>query len=368
MKIGMTQISNKKWLVLYCISTLIVLTIISSIVILVDPFFHYHKPIKELYYRLDNERFMNDGITKHFSYNAIITGTSMTENFKTSEFNSLFQVDSIKVPYSGATFKEINDNLEVAFEHNGNLKCIVRGLDIDHFFDESDCLRTDLGTYPDYLYNDNLLDDVYYIYNKDIIFERCLPALLAFAKGEEGGITSFDEYENWMGNYTFGKEDVLKGISKFSEPAETIVLTEEEREVILENVEKNVVSLAKEHPETEFLYFIPPYSIVWWGIQYEKGGINRIVEAEEVVISAILQCDNIKLYSWNDQFDLTTNLNNYKDTTHYGEWINSYILTSIRNNTGRLTEDNYIQYLQREKEFYSSFDYKNLLIEENKTS
>ncbi len=356
--------SNKKWFVLYCVSTFLVLIAISLVVIFVDPFFHYHKPVNSFYYKLDNERFMNDGITKHFSYNAIITGTSMTENFKTSEFDSLFQVDSIKVPYSGATFKEINDNLEVAFEYSDNLECIVRGLDIEHFFDESDYMRTDLGTYPDYLYNANLLDDVYYIYNKDIIFERCFPMLISYVKGEKGGITSFDEYENWMGNYSFGDNAVLNGISLFSEPTDIRMLTQEEKEIIIENIEKNVVALAEEHPETEFLYFIPPYSIVWWGKQYESGSINRIIEAEEIAISTILQCDNIKLYSWNDQFELTTDLGNYKDPTHYGEWINSYILTSMKNNVGWITQENYMQYLQREKNYYSEFDYNSLLIED----
>lgn len=46
----------------------------------IDPYMHFHKPDTARYfYSLDNQRSQNDGITKHFDYDALITGTSMTE-------------------------------------------------------------------------------------------------------------------------------------------------------------------------------------------------------------------------------------------------------------------------------------------------
>lgn len=130
----------------------------------IDPYMHYHKPDTEGYfYSLNNQRSQNDGITKHFEYDALITGTSMTENFKTSEMDALFACNSIKVPYSGGSYKEINDNLKVAVENNPNLKMVVRGLDMGRFLDDKDVMRYDLGTYPTYLYDSNPLNDVQYI-------------------------------------------------------------------------------------------------------------------------------------------------------------------------------------------------------------
>ena len=68
----------------------------------VDPIMHYRKPNTDGYfYVLNNQRSQNDGISKHFDYDALITGTSMTENFKTSEMNDIFDCTSIKVSYSG---------------------------------------------------------------------------------------------------------------------------------------------------------------------------------------------------------------------------------------------------------------------------
>ena len=39
-----------------------------------DPYFHYHGPFSSFSYRLYEERYINDGISRHFNYDAIITG------------------------------------------------------------------------------------------------------------------------------------------------------------------------------------------------------------------------------------------------------------------------------------------------------
>lgn len=60
---------------------IIVLSIIGGWVYKIDPYFHYRKPnVDGYFYTLYNERSQNNGISKHFDYDALITGTSMTEN------------------------------------------------------------------------------------------------------------------------------------------------------------------------------------------------------------------------------------------------------------------------------------------------
>ena len=114
---------KKAWVIGYLVIVIVVLTIIAFKTIYVDPFFHYHAPNTDVYfYSLNNERSQNNGITKYFEYEGIITGTSMTENFKTSEAEAIFGVKFIKVPYSGGTYNEINRNLEVAASQNPRLK------------------------------------------------------------------------------------------------------------------------------------------------------------------------------------------------------------------------------------------------------
>ena len=79
------------WLIGYLLLVFVALGLVASKTIHVDPFFHFHKPyISEYFYPLNNQRSQNNGIVKHFDYTGLITGTSMTENFKTSEAESLW--------------------------------------------------------------------------------------------------------------------------------------------------------------------------------------------------------------------------------------------------------------------------------------
>ncbi len=340
----------------------VTLGIAGKCVVEVDPFFHYHRPDTEKYYYvLNNQRSQNDGISKKFDYNMMITGTSMTENFKTTEANEIWAeegVNAIKVPYSGGFYKEINDNLARALEYNTNLHTIIRGLDIGswYFLASKDAMRPNLGEYPTYLYDNNIWNDVEYIFNRDVIFNRVYPML---TETVEPGITSFDDYSNWMSSYTFGAETVMELIGEVSDLTigEPVYLTEQEREQLLGNIHQNVISLAEKYPDVDFYYFFTPYSIVFWRERVQNGDIYRQIEAERLAIEEILKCDNIKLYSFNNRTDITTDLNNYKDSAHYGEWINSLMLRWMHDGKYLLTEENYEAYLEAELAFYTSYDY-----------
>lgn len=353
---------SKNWIIGWGVIVSIFLSIIGILVIKIDPYFHYHKPdLNKYYYSLDNQRSQNNGVIKNFDYDALITGSSMTENFKTSEMDSIFAVKSIKVPFSGGTYKEINDNLVFALENNPKLKTIVRSLDYSKIFDDKDLMRTDLGEYPTYLYDSNPVNDVRYLFNKDVVFGRIYPMISNKSETNfKPGITSFDDYASWQKNYTFGKNSVIPNGIKSIEKSKPVHLANEEKQTINENIAQNVTSLAAKYPDVNFYYFFPPYSAVFWNDLNNDGTIYKQIEAESYAIELILKYPNIHLYSFNMLTDITTDLNNYKDSTHYGQWINSLMLRYMKNNKCLLTKENYRSYLDEELKFYTSFDYSSL--------
>lgn len=360
--------NRSKWYLLeFIVITVVVLTAVGKYVAEVDPFFHYHKPDTEkYYYELNNQRSQNDGVSKWFDYNMLITGTSMTENFKTSEAEEIWEEENaraIKVPYSGATYREINDNLQNALEHNEDLHIIVRGLDMYGFMQEKDAMRDDIGRYPSYLYDDNIWNDVEYLFNRSVIFDRVYP----MTRKEETGITSFDEYSNSMDGSAFGPETILGAYGEIPgiTQREAVHLTEAERERLLGNIHQNVTTLAEAYPNVDFYYFITPYSAIFWGECVQSGDIYKQVEAERLAIEEILKYNNIKLYSFNNRTDITTNLNHYKDANHYGEWVSSLMLRWMHDGKYRLTKENYEEYLAKELAFYTSYDYASMAEQED---
>ena len=351
----------KRWICIFLSVTLLLLVVTGIVVAYIDPFFHYHKPGDSFFYTLDNARSQNDGILKHFDYDAIISGSSITENFKTSEFDALFDVSSVKVSSSGASFKEIDSYIRTAIASGHSLKAVVRCLDMNFFFDDKDRLREDMGEYPTYLYDRNPFNDIKYLYNRDVLI-RCMYMTKLKLVDKKTGITSFDDYGNWSAEFEgrYGARYILSGHEQFKKPVESHTLTQEEKKNVIENITQNVIETAKANPETQFYIYISPYSAIWWGEQVQEGNLERNIEAEKCVIELLLECDNINLYSFNTHYDITTDMDNYRDKLHYGEWINSDILQYMKNGEGKLTKDNYIDYLIEEKIYYETFDYNSL--------
>ena len=346
---------QKKWFWGTMAGCGIVLLAVLMIMVIADPYFHYHGKIPGMKYRIYNERYINVGILEHFEYDAVITGTSMNQNFKASQMNELWGTNAVKVPFSGAGFKEIRENLEKAFESDNEIKYVLWGIDYNGLLRDADYVA--YKEYPEYLYDKNIFNDVSYVWNKEILVSSLLTNILMTLRGEE--TTSFDEYASW---------DVGRGwdfIKQTHHRSSDILpmkkgLTLEEKKTIEENLNTNIVSLAKAHPDTTFVLFYTPYSALYWDEIYRDGTLEKQLLSEQVTSEILLECDNIELYSFFDKTDIICNLDYYRDKLHYVSDINDVILSWIANGEGKVTKENYTELIQKEYDFYMNYNYDSL--------
>ena len=350
--------ADKKWGIALLTLTAACLIGVGTIIAVMDPFFHYHKPLEGLSYPLSNERYQNDGIVKHFDYDAVITGTSMTLNFKTSELDELFQVHSVKVAFPGAMYKEINDNLEKAVEANPNIRLVVRGLDKLWLLKDAQETGYDKESYPTYLYDDRLYNDVYYVLNKNVLCNSTREVLGYTRSGQK--TTDFDTYGNWMHAFSCGKEAVDAVYCRVNKADEEQEMTEADLKLLRENLVQNVTDLAQAHPEIDFYLFLTPYSIYYWDNLNQTGTLRKQLAVEKEAIRLLVEYDNIYLFAFSDLFDMICDLDNYKDEIHYSEDINSQILKWMSRKEHLLTKDNYQEYCDKIYEFYTTYDYEAL--------
>ena len=122
--------SNKRFITIFLTILLGGLIFIGAANFLVDPIFHYHAPLNKISYTMDDERYQNNGIMKHFDYDCIITGTSMVENTKASLVDSLFDVKSVKTCFMGGSYREISENIRVGLKNNPKVKLVIRATDV----------------------------------------------------------------------------------------------------------------------------------------------------------------------------------------------------------------------------------------------
>lgn len=332
---------------------LILLVAFSAVTAIVDPFFHYHAPLDSLAYPINNQRYQNDGILRNFDYDSIITGTSMTENFSASQWNILFDAKTVKVSLSGSYLKESTDRLDTAFSCNNHIKYVVRSLDFYSIVASKDTVSD--FDYPAHLYDNNIFNDVKYVLNKSVFFNRTWQV---FSDTSDGKTTSdFDDAFNWSNYFSYGKQPILERYHRCEKSSIVRTSFDDQKQTIRENIEQNVIRLAIDHPETEFYLFYPPYSIVTWDSWNQQGNLPRNIEIMRYVSELLLEYDNIHVYSFNDDFNTICNLNNYKDLEHYGDWINKEILDNMKNKKGLITAENIHSHFDSLMNFYSNYNY-----------
>lgn len=339
----------KKWV---CeLLVILFFTIVGSalLVIVIDPYFHFHAPINDSYY-WGNERYTNPGIVDNFDYDMMIAGSSMTQNFRPSEIEEKNGLKCIKVPLAAANYKEANYLVERAINKNANLKMVIRGLDYNKIIDRCDIDSDE--RLPEYLYDEEYRNDIQYVLNRQAV-ERSLLNVYMMIMNKNG--TNFDVYSSW--NKEAGVDVVLSAYERPSKNEIVEKLSENEKQIVIDNIEMNVVKIAKDNPNVQFYYFLTPFSILYWDNLQRTGTMEKQFQAEKIAIEHMLGCSNIHLYSFNDEIELVENLNNYVDIIHYTPQINSYILKGLYSEEHRITEDNYMDYLEKERLIYTQYDY-----------
>ncbi len=344
----------KKWIRTFTIISVLLLILFGAATVIVDPYFHYHSPIDGMSYRLDDERYINDGISRHFEYDAIITGDSMTQNFKTTQFDELFGTKSIKIPYAGTSYKELWDAIDRALDRNADVKTVLVNIDGDSMAQE-DYMRYE--SYPEYLYDDNPFNDLNYIWNKDIFMYGTLHNIRATLTGEAS--TTFDEYASW--EHEKGYDKMMGSIERIDSPITQGTDFHDGRKYpVISNICNNVVAVTEKYPDTEFVIFVAPSSIAKWCELYEQEALYYRIKRYETALELLTAEGNIRVFGFQDCFDIVDNPDLYSDAVHYDSQINERILQMIHDGEHELTKDNYMDYINSLHEYYENYDYVEL--------
>lgn len=73
----------------------------------------------------------------------------------------------------------------------------------------------------------------------------------------------------------------------------------------------------------------------------QKGNyLEDYVKFKKYVYNVMKNYPNIKLFDFQNEKNVTHNLANYKDTTHYHQKINFWMLDCMKNNTYLVSKDN----------------------------
>lgn len=343
---------TKKFLKWFIIGSVSLLLLCMGLVVLFDPFYQYHKPLPGLKAVLTDKEYQCIGTLKTFDYDSLIVGSSVSENYNNHWFDEGFNCTSIKAIRSYGATADLCYLLDVAFAHQ-DIKYVFYNLDPSAL--SADPVPTYESTgCPMYLYDDNHFNDIEYLLNKDVLFEK-IPYMVA-----NSFIGDYDEglSYNWAQWKNFN-EDMILGLY-IRRPS---VAKMKPADYYQDTLDKNLALLTQQitaHPETEFKIFIPPYSMIWWDNMYRTGETESYLYNMEYAMEQLLAYDNVDFYFFLNDRKIVTNLDNYMDLLHFSQDINEYIYHSLVSDSHRVTKENYKEIIEDTRSF--SYEVVNELI------
>lgn len=328
----------------------VVIICIAIVMVYLDPFFHYHKPLEFVSYSIYNESYQNPGIVRNFDYDSILCGSSMVELLQPSQIDQAFGTHTIKVPYSGGTSKNMNIILNQAFTYHPDIEYVFYGLDWYALNTEKEEVKMEL---PDYLYDANPFTDLSYLLNKTVLLED-VPNLFDSSVKKD---TNFDDAYNWKEEHEFYKNAVLSQASTITDDIAEASQASELHENVVANLQENILPLVQNHPDTKFVFFIPPYSIMNWYPAYMAGTMPDVIYNIDYVVTELLKCENTEIFFFPGMQDTTSNLYLYMDLMHYSPKVAEDVVTCLYTGEYRMKTSNKKQMLKEFESFIDDFDY-----------
>ena len=103
------------------------------------------------------------------------------------------------------------------------------------------------------------------------------------------------------------------------------------------NVQHNFLPYIEQHPDTQFMFFFPPYSLLSWYQTYENGTLELDLHQKQALIEVLLAYDNVQVYDFQARADWICDLDNYIDTRHYSGAINDAMAEAMAAGENRVT-------------------------------
>lgn len=342
----------KKWLLGTILAILTALLLAAAAMVWVDPFFHYHAPLPDFPYLVDNQLSQNPGMAKHMEYDSVILGSSMTVNFNTNWFEELLNLHTIKLNYSGAYPKDQANIMDIIFDSGHEVGAVFLGVDVMTYTGGVEETKYPI---PAYLYDDDYLNDVQYLFNKDVLLNYVLRPLADPDKTDLATV-----YQSWWTDEYYNIQWVMHNYvppqpTAQETPADAYIESTER------NLRANLCPYIEQNPDTTFYIFFPPYSILYWNDVIQENHLEATMAEYQCIAETVLAYDNVRVFYFPDQERIVTDLNNYADYTHYHRDINRFMTECFADGVCEVeSTEEVMQALERTRDMTERFDFEAL--------
>ena len=335
----------RRWACGLLAAILLLLGACAAAVYAVDPCLYYRVPDKwqPVFF---SERYQAAGLAKNVPADTVVMGTSMAANYRANEVAETFGTTAVRITIPDGYLSEFDKAMGVLFRSQTPER-VLFGLDLNILVRDESGITTAM---PDYLYNENPLDDIKYLLNKDTLYYS---AYVFVANGWNGGQT-VDEGFTWDKGIWWNHATALANYTRPEITAAPVPAGD-----YLRRVDENLAVVERwlrAHPDTEFDLFLPPYSILFWDKTARLGETDAMFAALERTCEVLLPYENVKLYGFLMDREIVENLDEYCDYVHHSGDVCGQVLAKVAAGEDRLTAENYRETLANWRAFVVDYD------------
>ena len=339
--------SLRRWSCGFLAALLALLAAAAAVVCVSDPCFYYRLPPEGegVYF---SERCQAAGLARNVPADTVVIGTSMAANYRKSHIEEVFSGAGLRIVIPDGYLSEFDQVMKTLFRSQTPER-VLFGLDLNILIRDESGLTASL---PGYLYDANPFNDLQYLLNKDMLYYSLYaPLARSWGKGQ-----TLDEGFTWDEGIWWNHMTAMENYSR-PEIAEEVLPADAFRENAAANLTV-VRSWVEAHPEVDFRFFLPPYSILFWDRCTRLGTKDACFDAIAQVCETLLGYDNVRLYGFLMDGDITEDLDNYCDYIHHSGEVSDAILRKIAGGGDELTAENWRETVSAWRDHVESIDFE----------
>jgi len=310
------------------------LSIPALTVAVVDPFQIWHDRWLGQDVYSTNQRFQNAGLIRKLlecndcSDAAVIVGTSVSENTSQDDIRATTGLQTaVRLIAKGSGPVEHQAMLRRALG-SGRVKTLYWEM-YRNYLKPDYAEPKDPNIFPGYLYNSTRLDDYPYLLNHNVFTD----SLRIVSGTASEWTTDLNRLNSWQ-------DDALRKnrFVKWNAPNMVATMTNrvEPRRILWSGsapdwdhpapvFEEYILPIVDEFPTVEFVFFTPPVSLIRHG--EEIGDLVSGQFSLRAKLAALAeQRGNVTVFNFDDFYPLVTDMAFYKDTAHFTETVNRWML------------------------------------------
>lgn len=291
-----------------------------------DPYAHYHPVALPL---TDNPSYAAAGIARNYDYDTVLLGSSMVENTSPSQIDAQLGGQSVKIPLRGGTASDHARVLDLCLATH-ELARVIYCVDPTSFTARP---GETVHDYPEYLWNGAGLDDVSYLLNGTVLLDK-VPAARKNERLLAQYASSRDAMYVWT-DVVFSRENAMCSYN-WNATRHEMKAPDFFADRIEGNMEDGVLRFVAAHPDTDFIFYFPPYSVIYWILESDAGNLEAQLWMREQFVQTLIAYDNVTIYDFAAYTPWILSLDRYLDYSHHDPQMNAQIIDAIAQDAQRV--------------------------------